>query len=201
MGSLGRAIVVAGIAVIAGAACGGCARHRAPSAPVAQGPLEVPSVPARVLAPVAVPAEPAEPATAPEDHAPSSPRRQRPRPQSKPPDAPTSRQDPAAEAGRPDEAATAPVEAKPAEPKTVLQTPQTAGEAETERRIREVVARARRSLAQVAGQSLGADARAQYETAQRMLDQAEEALRARNYMFASYLADKAEQLARGLLGR
>jgi hypothetical protein len=83
----------------------------------------------------------------------------------------------------------------------VLQTPLTADDAETERRIRDVIARARRGLSQVSVQGLGADARAQYDTAQRFLGQADEALTARNYMFAQYLADKADLLARRLLGR
>jgi hypothetical protein len=201
MSSRARAIVVAGVALVGGLALTGCARHKAPSAPVAQGPLEVPTVPSRVLAPVAVPAEPPDSATTPEERAPSSARRQRPRPQPRQAEPPSTHQEPVAEPNRPDEGGTPPAEAKPAEPRTVLQTPLTAGDTETESRIREVIARARRGLSQVGVQGLGADARVQYDTAQRLLDQAEEALKVRNYMFAQYLADKAEQLARGLGGR
>jgi len=199
MSSGARAIVVAGLVAVAGVGLPACARQKPRSTPVAQGPLEVPAVPPRVLAPVAVPAEP--PATPePEERTPSGPRRQRPRPQPRPAE-PSARPEPAPEADRPEAAEAAPPDVKPAEPKTVLQTPLTAGDAETERRIRDVIARARRGLSQVEVQGLGPDARAQHDTARRFLDQAEEALKARNYMFASYLADKADLLARGLLGR
>jgi hypothetical protein len=195
-----RAVIVVGAVAVAGAALAGCARHAPPAAPVAQGPLEVPAVPPRVLAPVAAPAEPADAPPTPDDRTPPSPRRQRPRPQPKPPE-PAARTEQAPETGRTETAGTPPAEAKPAEAKTVLQTPATAGDVEAERRIREVIARARHELAQVSVQGLGADARAQYDTAQRFLGQADEALKARNYMFAQYLADKADLLARGLLGR
>jgi outer membrane biosynthesis protein TonB len=196
MDSRERAIVIAVVVAVAGALLAGCARHPPPAAPLPPGPLEVPAVPPRVLAPVATPVEPApEPD---EDAAPPSARKPRPRPQPKPAE-PAIRTDP--NAGRPDTAAPGPVETRPAEPKGVLQTPLTADDADTEQRIRGVIARARHGLSQVSVRSLGADARGQYETAQRFLGQADEALKARNYMFAQYLADKADLLARGLLGR
>ena len=43
--------------------------------------------------------------------------------------------------------------------------------------------------------SLNADGRAQFETARRFLQQAEEALKARNIVFAGKLADKAATMA------
>jgi hypothetical protein len=82
-----------------------------------------------------------------------------------------------------------------------LRTPQTANDAEAERRVRDVLARATRDLERVDRRTLGADARAQFDTARRFIDQASEALKVRNYMFAAYLADKAEALARGVAGR
>jgi hypothetical protein len=179
----------------------GCVRPRPSTAPPPPAPLEVPVVPPRVLAPVAV--EPEEPAVA-EEPAPTTPRRPtRPRPR---PDATTARPDPQAhDAPKPDappvDAAPPPAETKPAEAKSVLQTPQTADDADAERRIRDVLGRAQRELAKVDTRSLGADARTQYETARRFVDQAGDALAARNYMFARYLAEKAEALARGLTGR
>jgi hypothetical protein len=95
-----------------------------------------------------------------------------------------------------------PVEAaRPAEPAPVLRTPDTADDSEAARRVRDALGRANSQLARVNAGALGKDARAQYDTARRFIDQAEGALRARNYMFASYLADKAETLARGLVGR
>jgi hypothetical protein len=72
---------------------------------------------------------------------------------------------------------------------------------ESERRIRDVLAKAARGLEAVNRALLTADARSQFDTARRFIGQATDALAARNYMFAAYLADKAETLARGLAGR
>jgi len=183
------------------ALAGGCSRRPPRIAPPPPAPLEVPVVPPRVLAPVAV--EPEEPQVADEPAA-TAPRRTtrpRPRPETSPrPEQPPVQHDPSKVEGPPEPPSPA-AEPKPAEPKTVLQTPQTAGDADAERRVREVLGRARRELGQVNAATLGSDARTQYETARRFIDQAEDALKARNYMFARYLADKADALARGLTGR
>lgn len=200
MTSRTRAVVALWIVAAAGTMPAGCARHKAPETPVAQGPLDVPAVPPRVLAPVAAPAEPTEPSSTPEESPPAGPRRPRPRPPAKPPE-PAARTESAADQDRPQAAGATPADAKGTEPKAVLQTPATAVDAEAEHRIRGVIARARRGLAQVVVQGLSADARVQYDTAHRFLGQADEALAAGNYMFAQYLADKADLLARGLLGR
>lgn len=171
------------------AAAVGCAQPRPTVAPEVPPPLEVPVVPPRVLVPL--PEEP--PAVA--DDAPAEPRRPRPaRPATRPDPAPA----------KPDPAPDTPAEPapKPAEPPApVLQTPQTVDDGEAARRVRDVLTRAERDLGRVNRASLGSDARTQFETARRFIDQAEGALKARNYVFASYLADKAEALARGLLGR
>jgi hypothetical protein len=174
-------------------AVAGCAKPK-PAVMAVPPALEVPVVPPRVVA--ALPEEqPPEEETPAQPEKPRAPRpaRPRPRPASPPaetvpakPDAP---QEPAPEA------------AKPADPSPVLRTPQTADEPEAARRVRAALGRATDQLARVNVGALGADARAQYETARRFVDQAEGALRARNYIFASYLADKAETLARGLGGR
>jgi hypothetical protein len=63
--------------------------------------------------------------------------------------------------------------------------------AKTEASIRELLARARRDLQQVNYAALDADGRAQYDTARRFMDQAEEALKGGNLAFAGKLADKA----------
>lgn len=171
----------------------GCAKPK-PTVVAVPPALEVPVVPPRVVAalPDEQPPEEEGPAQ------PEKPRAPRPaRPRSRPATPPTetalakpeSPQEPAAEA------------AKPADPSPVLRTPQTADEPEAARRVRAALGRATDQLARVNVGALGADARAQYETARRFIDQAEGALRARNYIFASYLADKAETLARGLGGR
>jgi len=179
---------------------GGCARRPPRAAPPPPAPLEVPVVPPRVLAPMAV--EPEEPPAVdePTTTAPRRTTRSRPRPESQRPEQPPIQHDPSKQEGPPEPPAV-PADQKPAEPKTVLQTPQTAGDADAERRVREVLGRARRDLGRVNPAGLGSDARTQYETARRFIDQAEDALKARNYMFARYLADKAEALARGVTGR
>jgi hypothetical protein len=71
-------------------------------------------------------------------------------------------------------------------------------EAEAERRTREVLLRASGLLGRVKPEGLATQARQQHDTARRFVEQAEQALLERNYVLASYLADKAETLAKGL---
>ncbi len=71
----------------------------------------------------------------------------------------------------------------------------TANAAEFEKRIRAQMARAETDLAQINRQSLGTDARAQFDAARGFLRQAGDALKVRNLHFASQLADKAATLA------
>ena len=85
-------------------------------------------------------------------------------------------------------------------PPTTLQTTPTQREGEVERRVRILIAQAMNDLNRVNYQALNVDARNQYDTAKRFATQAEEALRARNLVFASNLADKAAGLAAQLLG-
>ena len=61
--------------------------------------------------------------------------------------------------------------------------------------IRDLLTRATRDLSRVNSASLNSDGRAQYETARRFIQQAEDALRARNIVFAGKLADKAATMA------
>jgi len=86
-------------------------------------------------------------------------------------------------------------------PPTTLQTTPTQREGEVERRVRILIAQATNDLNRVNYQALNVDARNQYDTAKRFATQAEEALRARNLVFASNLADKAAALAAQLPGR
>ena len=69
-----------------------------------------------------------------------------------------------------------------------------------ERAIRTVLARATTDLNRVDYRALNADARTQYDTAKRFIQQAEDALTRRNLVFARSLADKALG-ARGSTGR
>jgi hypothetical protein len=67
--------------------------------------------------------------------------------------------------------------------------------------IRDLLARANRDLKGIAPASLNADGKAQFDTARRFADQAEQALKEMNLIFALTLADKAATLARSLAGR
>ena len=121
------------------------------------------------LAPVVEPATPARPPARPA------------RPETKQEPAPTP--EPAADAVRP-----------PSAPSLTL-TPSPGTEAQTAAAIRDLIAKAGRDLSRVNTASLDADGRAQFDTARRFLQQAEDALKARNIVFAGKLADKAATMA------
>jgi hypothetical protein len=83
---------------------------------------------------------------------------------------------------------------KPPVPPLVL-TPRSGSEQQTETAIRDLLNRVAKDLSRVNPGSLNADGKAQFETAQRFLQQAEDALKGKNVVFASKLADKAATLA------
>jgi hypothetical protein len=188
LGSVGLFGLLAGMP----AACAKAPPAAAPEPPAA---LEVPVPPPRVLAPVPPPEVVPSPA---EEPPAEPPRPARPRP-ARPTAPPETKTDTGKVEGPPPEGTT-PVE-KPSEPAPALRTPQTVNDTAAERRITDVLTRTRRSLGDVARAQLSADAQAQFDTARRFIDQASDALKVRNYMFAAYLADKAEALAKGLAGR
>jgi outer membrane biosynthesis protein TonB len=174
----------------------GCAKARAES--VADGPpLQVPEPPERVLSPVeeplvatTPPAAELEPpvAAAPPPRTPPA----RPAPEPKPqPTTPAAAVAPPATAAPPTRAPVETRELRPASPTT----------ADTERSVRDLLARAARDLGRVDYGRLSADGRAQYEQSRRFSTQAEEALRERNLVFAATLADKAATLAAELIQR
>lgn len=143
--------------------------------------LDPPPPPPRVVAeykpepepiPVVPPVEPAAPVKPPAR--PSRPE-QRPEPPPAPPE-------PAENAAR------------PGAPSLTL-TPLPGSESQTAAAIRDLLGRAARDLARVNAGSLNADGRAQYDTARRFIQQAEEALKQRNVVFAGKLADKAATMA------
>lgn len=169
-----------------------CAHGQAASV-VELPPLDMPAPPPRVV-------EAAEPQQAPVVSLPDEPRtsiRTRPAPPAQRADPP--RQEPpkadviVTETPKPAD--------DPPKPTTTLQTTPTQREGEVERRVRTLIAQAMNDLNRVHYQALNADARNQYDTARRFATQAEEALRARNLVFAGNLADKAAALAAQLLGR
>jgi hypothetical protein len=184
-------VVLLALAATAGA---GCAKTGPASAP-APSVLSVPPAPPRVIS---VPPEPVTPVATTTAEPPSEPRPARPsRPSSR---GDGSRGGQASTEPEPVPAPDLPAE-RPADPSPttpVLRTPQTADESEAVRRVRTVLERAKALLAQVKPADLTREARAQHDTAKRFVDQADQALLERNLVFASYLADKAETLARGL---
>ena len=193
-----RAVRVVGPWLVSLALCAlgaaGCAKAQAKEAPVGP-PLEVPEPPARVLAPVE---EPVTASTPLPEAPPSTPAAAAPR---TPPRPPARRAEPekpetplpaAATTGQPAPAADPPRELRPNSP---------AADAQAEREARDKLARAARDLGRVDYGKLNADARAQYEQSKRFTEQAQQALKDRNFVFASTLADKAAALAAGLVAR
>jgi len=89
--------------------------------------------------------------------------------------------------------------ATPAPPSAAVPPPQvlltTANTAEFEKSVRAQLMRAQADLGQVSRLSLGADARAQYDSALGFIHQAEEALKVKNLIYAGQLADKAATMA------
>lgn len=172
----------------------GCA-SRSPAATPAPATLNVPPAPPRVIS---VPPEPVAPVQTTTAEPAERPAVRVARPAARP-DSGAARPGQSAEAeasapvGAPAERVTEPVATAP-----LLRTPQTRDESQADRRISEVLTRASVLLEQVSVSSLSREARTQHDTARRFVDQARQALLERNYVFASYLADKAETLARGL---
>jgi hypothetical protein len=85
--------------------------------------------------------------------------------------------------------------AKPAAPPSLTLSLSPGTEAQTAGAIRELMTKASRDLARVNASALSADGRAQMEAARRFLQQADEALKARNVVYAGKLADKAATIA------
>jgi hypothetical protein len=166
--------------VLLSASLGACAAKAEVRTEVALPLLDPPPAPPRV---VAVYTEPEPPPVAPAVDAPAP---------VKPPARPSRAE------VRPEPVADAPEPAGAGRPTPALSltlTPSPGAETQTAAAIRDLMARASRDLARVNGASLSSDGRAQLETARRFLQQADEALKARNIVFAGKLADKAATMA------
>jgi hypothetical protein len=173
--SVRRSIVGVWVLCAAGAACSARAQALTPTGAPA---LHAPEPPARVVVPAPErPTLPPQPADAPPATAAGTPARGR---------------DTAPPVSRPAAPPT-----PPAEPPVVTTPPllTTAYTAEFENRVREQLMRAQADLGQVNRQNLGADARAQYDSALGFIRQAEEALKVKNLIYAGQLADKAATMA------
>ena len=173
------------------AAGSGCARARASAVP-AGPPLDVPAPPPRIVVPLQVEADVPEP----EPTVPEEPVRPPARPRAAAPAADA----PARPPDVPKVADEIPRPPSPAPPTTLQPTP-AAEQGEVERAIRATMSRAGGDLNRIDYRALNTDARTQYDTAKRFIEQAEEALRMKNLLFAKNLADKAAVLATQLSAR
>ena len=162
------------------ATLGACAAKAQARTEVELPLLEPPPPPPRV---VAAYAEPEPPPVAPSVEAaapakpPARPTRAEHRPEPIPP------AEPVGAAARPSNAPSL----------TLIPTP--GAESQTVSAIRDLMGRAAKDLSRVNTNALNADGRSQFETARRFLEQAEEALKIPNIVFAGRLADKAATMA------
>jgi len=144
--------------------------------------LDPPPPPPRVVAIYTPEPEPIPLTPAVEPAPPVRPPSRPPRPEQKP-EAPANAPEPVESAARP----------VPAPSLTLTPTP--GSESQTAAAIRDLLGRATRDLSRVNSASLNNDSRAQYDAARRFIQQAEEALKARNIVYAGKLADKAATMA------
>jgi len=135
--------------------------------------------------PMPLPQEPTRNAPPRPPPAPARPEPARPAPNTTP-EPPKPETTPPAEPPKPEE---------PPKAATPLQTAPAASEGETERAIRATIARATGDLNRVDPTRLNAGARTQYDNARSLLRQAENAVHAKNLVFARTVAEKAAQIA------
>jgi hypothetical protein len=184
--------------LLAAALAAGCTTTKAQTR-VDMPALEVPAPPARTIEPV--PAETAAPEPVNDlPSAPATPPRSRPQrdtnanrgeakppTETKPPETPPAAVDPGP-----------PVTVPPA---PQLRTPEESDPAQSERQIRDIVGRANGLLSKVDYRKLNGDRQKAYNEAKMFNQQAEEAIKTGNLVFARNLAEKAERLAKELQGR
>ena len=144
--------------------------------------LDPPLPPPRVVAVYVPEPEPIEVTPAVEPAAPVRPPARPARPEQKPEPAATTTPEPVENLPR-------------AAPPSLTLTPTAGSEQQTVAAIRDLLARASRDLSRVNATTLNNDGRAQYDTARRFIQQAEDALKTRNIVFAGKLADKAATMA------
>ena len=165
--------------------------HRAHAKTLLESPpLEVPAVPPRDVVPIEV--ETPQPVPLPEEPARTPSPRLRPpareqTPRADPPKTEPPKTEQPVEAPKPEE--------EPAKPPALLQTTPPNTEGDLERGIRATLTRAQTDLNRIDAARLNADARGQYEIAKGFIRQAEQAVRAKNLLFAKSVADKAAMIA------
>ena len=195
MGSSSRSLRVSlRLVALAGALAGAaaCASTRAQTR-TDPAPLDIPEPPPRLIE--ALPEVAEIPAPEPERRA-SVPPLPRPAPRNRE-TVTANRAEPKPDAAKPPDPIPAVEPPPPAAPRAELRTPDSAGDKE----IREIIDRASKALGRVDYQKLGKEGQEQYNTGMRFIEQAKEALDARNQIAAKYLADKADTIAKELTGR
>ena len=172
---------------LSAALAGGCAKARAETVPDGP-PLATPQPPSRVFAPIEeeplVSSPVAEAPVAPPPRVPptTQPARRTPPPE---PEKPTPAPAPAASEG----------------PPRVLSAVSAPLDPEAEKRINELLRNAKGDLSRVDYRGLTRGGREQYDSAKGFTEEAEKALKERNFIYAQTAADKAAKLAAELLGR
>src|SRR5688572_21759896 len=176
-------------------AASGCITARAQS-PADRPALEVPMPPSRTIPQVPAP----EPSPMPEPvedlpsaNKPTSPVRN---------NRPTASRDKDKEVAKPDpkpETTPPPVDPVPEKPQAPpLRMPQTGDSGAVARQVTDIVERTRRTLTGIDYGRLNSDRKKAYDDAKLFAQQAEDALKLSNVVFAKELADKAERLAKEL---
>ena len=171
---------------LSAALAGGCAKARAETVPDGP-PLATPQPPSRVFAPIEE--EPLVSSPVAEAPAATAPR--------VPPPTPPVRRTPAPEPEKPAAASPQPRD----EPPRVLSAVSAPPDPEAERRINEILRNASRDLNRVDYRGLTRGGRESYDQAKGFIEEAEKALKERNFVYAQTTADKAGKLATELLGR
>jgi len=190
---VGRVAPVCATVALCALALAGCTHAQAKTVPGV--PLEMPAPPPRTVDPIDVETPP--PLPLPEEPVRRAPPRRQPPPRPEPrvevkPEPPKPETPPP-----PDPPKTADEAPKP----PTLQMAPAANEAELERSIRATLVRANTDLKRVDFAKLNADARTQYDFANRYIQQAEEALGKKNLVFAEAFAKKAADIAVQLGGK
>jgi len=167
---------------VLGGLLAGCAAKAAPLPPTGLPALNAPEPPPRVVVP-----PPERPTMPPVEEPPPAASENRPARTRETPPLPRTATPPPTEPPVVDPPVAAPA------PPPVLST--SADTTEFEKRVRDRVRQAEADLAQVNRLSLGTDARGQYDSAQGFIRQALDALKVKNLVYASQLADKAATMA------
>jgi hypothetical protein len=172
---------------------GACAAAQA-KAPIERPALDVPPPPPRVVEPAPVADAPLEPVP----ELPPAPAPPRPRPT---PPRNTAPAEPKPETKQDQPPTDAAVGASPPPSVPQLRTPQTADGTEAERNVRTTLDRAKANLAVVNYGPLSDERKKAYNDAKAFIQQAEDAIKQGNFVFAQGVATKADTLAHELSGR